>query len=479
MDQHNNAVKYKKLRKRFPTFIYESFSVHKKPDGIALEFLFKVGNYVFRPHLFFKVSKALQGRIDSQTARSMAFHIGMVEMISYWKAFCCPHIMIKPFRLNHEQQAWWEKLFIYGLGEFFFTNGISPDQERLFSFSFSDRAEDLPPACAEEATSEALVIPVGGGKDSVVTLEILKSTDPGNRTMVVNQRAATKRVIETAGFDDATTIEIVRKIDPLLLKLNEEGFLNGHTPFSALLAFIALLAAHLNQMSSIVLSNESSANEPSIPGTTINHQYSKSLGFEQDFRYYIQKFIHSNINYFSFLRPLNELQIAALFSGMNRYHHIFRSCNAGSKTDSWCCKCPKCLFTYIILSPFIPELKLQQVFGGNLLDDQTLIPLLDQLCGAAENKPLECVGTIEEVNIALMSLLHAYKTENKPLPALLKRYAVSPIHKDANNQSSVSRLTHIPDTGNVPKKYLSLLEASVKTLSGFQKNLNPASCNDY
>ncbi len=473
MDQYNNAVKFKKLRKRFPIFIYESFSIKYQPDGMALEFVFKVDDYIFRPHLFLTISKARQGNIDGQTARSMAFHIGLVEMISYWKAFCCPHIMIMPYRLNLEQQAWWKDLFINGLGEFFYTNGISPDHERLFSFSFSDSAEDLPPVCSKEVPGEALAIPVGGGKDSVVTLEILKNTNPGNRAMVVNQRAATKRVIEAAGFDGSTTIEIIREIDPLLLKLNEEGFLNGHTPFSALLAFIALLASYLNNTGSIVLSNESSANEPSIPGTTINHQYSKSLRFEQDFRHYIQEYIHNNINYFSFLRPLNELQIAALFSGMNRYHHIFRSCNAGSKTDSWCCKCPKCLFTYIILAPFISGETLKQIFGSNLFDDQTLAPLLDQLCGAAENKPLECVGTIEEVNIALMSLIHAPKKDKKLLPVLLQHYAQSTTHKDYQALSFAGRLTQIPDTGNVPKKLLSLLEASVKDLSKLQKSINP------
>ena len=38
-------------------------------------------------------------------------------------------------------------------------------------------------------------------------------------------------------------------------------------------------------------------------------------------------------------------------------HKIFKSCNVGSKSIpwNWCCDCPKCLFVYIILSPFLTK----------------------------------------------------------------------------------------------------------------------------
>jgi UDP-N-acetyl-alpha-D-muramoyl-L-alanyl-L-glutamate epimerase len=471
MEQHNNAIKYNKLRKRYPTFLYESFSVKQKPDGLLLGFVFKVDDYTFRPQLFFWNCNSELSLLHKPTIHSMAFHIGMIEMISYWKAFCCPEILILPFRLNLDQQEWWEKLFIHGLGEFFYTNGIILNNQKIFTFSFPDKAEVLPSICNEEQINEALTIPVGGGKDSAVTLEILKNTNPGNRTLVINQRAATKRVIEAAGYDTQKTILIDRQIDPQLLKLNDEGFLNGHTPFSALIAFTALLASYMNQMGAIVLSNESSANEPSIPGTTINHQYSKSVEFEEAFRYYSKKYIHSRVDYFSFLRPLSELQIAALFSGMNRYHKIFRSCNSGSKTDSWCGNCPKCLFTYIILSPFVPEHDIINIFGKNLLEDQSLVPLLDQLSGVAENKPLECVGTIEEVNVALMSLLNSYIIKCKPLPVLLQHYNQIPIRNNLETGSDVNKLTHLTEIGFVPKEYLSILQKHLMTLNKLQEVL--------
>lgn len=422
MDQYNNIAKYKDFRKRFPHFLYESFSITKKPEGLLLEYVFKVGEYTFRPHLIVMAENIHEEEASSPVVQSMAFHIGMVEMISYWKAFCCPKVTITPFKLTKDQQQWWKKLFIHGLGEFFYSNGITLNDHSPVDFSFSEMAKSLPLPETNPVPSNKLIIPVGGGKDSVVTVELLKATKSICHSLVINPRAATNRVIEIAGFKKPHQIEVLRSIDPLMYQLNEEGFLNGHTPFSALLAFVSLLAAQLHHSRHIALSNESSANEPSIPGTTINHQYSKSLEFETDFRNYVRNYIHTEINYFSFLRPLNEFQIAALFSTMPQYHQSFRSCNAGSKSDVWCCACSKCLFTYIILSPFLSEDKLGRIFGENLFKKQTLIPLLRQLCGLDDNKPFECVGTIEEVNTAMRIALHEYETKDKPLPVLLDYY---------------------------------------------------------
>ena len=182
-----------------------------------------------------------------------------------------------------------------------------------------------------------------------------------------------------------------------MLLLNQEGFLNGHTPFSALLAFITLLIGVGSGSKYIALSNESSANESTVPGTDINHQYSKSVAFERDFREYVALHLNSEIQYFSFLRPLNEMQIASLFSQCTAYHEVFRSCNAGSKTDSWCGKCPKCLFTWIILSPFLTRERLTEIFGKDLMRDPELKPIFEELNGTSAVKPFECVGTVEEV----------------------------------------------------------------------------------
>jgi hypothetical protein len=409
--------------------VYDSFFIRPHEKGVALDFVFSVGrDLVFRPRLLLCMTPPAADRLEGPDIRSLAFQVGMVEMISYWKAFCSPEIRILPHTLDAEGQAWWKDLFLKGLGEFFYTNGIPAPGPDLFAFHFGPEARPLPAGEAQVASPDAgrttgeIMVPVGGGKDSVVTLELLRRAGRTLRPLVINQRGATREVIRASGVPADQVLEVERTIDPLLLELNAKGFLNGHTPFSAMLAFVASLAASLQGIQAIALSNESSASEDTIPGTGINHQYSKSLAFEAAFRSHIGRCFGLYDLYFSFLRPLNELQIAALFSGMPAYHGVFRSCNAGSRTDSWCRKCAKCLFTYVILAPFMDRDALLSVFGADLLEDATLGGLLDQLSGVAPDKPFDCVGTTGEVKAALSFLIRRYENEGRPLPALLRRY---------------------------------------------------------
>ena len=80
--------------------------------------------------------------------------------------------------------------------------------------------------------------------------------------------------LKCAGDTESYTVK--RTIDQNLIKLNNEGYLNGHTPFSAIVAFTSYLVAYITNRSNIILSNEGSANEPTVIGTNINHQYSKT-----------------------------------------------------------------------------------------------------------------------------------------------------------------------------------------------------------
>ena len=150
--------------------------------------------------------------------------------------------------------------------------------------------------------------------------------------MIINPRQATLACVQMAGYEN-NFLQINRTIDSTLLDLNAKGYLNGHTPFSAMLAFYSVLLAVLSQKKHIALSNESSANEATVKNMDVNHQYSKSYEFESDFRNYISKYVNTDINYYSFLRPLSELQIAYLFAQLPSYFPVFKSCNVGSKTD--------------------------------------------------------------------------------------------------------------------------------------------------
>ncbi len=418
MVKSTRQEKFLELRKQFPYFVFENCAYSLTERGLDIRFSFNLaGRYYFYPTLSFpRKAWFLPDEKILPFLPVIIFQLGLVEMISYWKAAASPRIIIKPHALDSDQIAWWKKLYFRGLGEFFYLNSINISQDNLFDMEVASR--DAPMTGFPDGDTHGL-IPVGGGKDSAVTLELL-GKGRGNLPFILNPRGATLETIRVAGIAREDLVEANRTIDPLLPELNSMGFLNGHTPFSAMLAFTSVLAALLSGKSFIALSNESSANESTIEGTDINHQYSKSFGFETDFREYLHKYVAPGVNYFSFLRPLGELQIASIFSRFDQYHPVFRSCNAGSKTDSWCGICAKCLFTWIILSPFLKEEALTAIFGKNLFGDASLIPVFDQLTGAADEKPFDCIGTVDEVNIALQETIRQYG--KRPLPVLLDHY---------------------------------------------------------
>jgi len=434
MNKSNHGDKFLRLRDEYPFFIYEDYAYAHTEHGIEIRFHFNLsGKYHFYPTTFIPAKSFFlpENELD-RLLPNLVFHLGLIELISYWKAACSPEVIVKPHPLSPEQVLWWKRIWFNGLGEFFYLNKI---ETSLSDFLEVKTVPGIPLSALDNALSDSIIVPVGGGKDSVVTLELLKRRQAVT-PLIINPRSASVHSIFTAGCSHADMIGIHRNLDPLLLELNQQGFLNGHTPFSALLAFTSLLSAVISGKKYIALSNESSANESTVPGLSVNHQYSKSFGFEMDFRDYARRFLHTQADYFSLLRPLNELQIAGLFSRYPSYFQVFRSCNAGSKTDSWCRKCPKCLFTYIILSPFLPVNELIRIFGDNLLNDISLKPVFDQLIGVATDKQFACVGTLSAVNAALAETLT--RKQGEVLPALLEYYQglVLP-RRDASSFSSL------------------------------------------
>ncbi len=418
----SNQAKYDSLRETFESFCYQDFHYSLENDEFFASFDFVLSpssnldrseterknlqQVTFKPYFRIPARSFYHwDEIPKPLLDNLVFHIGMIELISYWKIACPKKVIIMPFALDDEQVKWWKKLYFNGLGEFFYVNGIKTDIKEFMTLtSCRPERSGVETSPAYNLLHERTLIPVGGGKDSVVTLELLKNRMPAI-PLIINPRGATNECVAAAGFTEEQTAIVKRTLDPTMLRMNAEGYLNGHTPFSAMLAFYTILLGFATKSKYIALSNESSANEPTVPDTEINHQYSKSVAFENDFRHYVAKYIDADIQYFSFLRPLNELQIAKLFSRAKDYHKVFKSCNAGSKTDSWCGKCPKCMFTWLALSPFITRKELSDIFGKDLLIDNDLRPILDQLDGSVEVKPFECVGTVGEVRACVNDIL--------------------------------------------------------------------------
>lgn len=404
--------KYNELRNKYDTFIYDNYEIEELENTTKITYNFIVPSLTqYKPTLEVKKFK-----IDSFT-KNLIFHIGLVELVSYWKATCSKNVIIKAGYINKEQIEFFKKLYFYGLGELFYTNGITPNYDDFINIKCELKEQNIE---IPNYVGNGNLIPIGGGKDSNVTLEIMKSDFEDNLCFIINPKQVTLSCAQTAGYSNEKIVTVKRTIDKNLIELNKQGFINGHTPFSALVAFLSYFNAYITGKKYILLSNESSANESNVDGTKINHQYSKTYEFECDFNEYTKKYFKIDIKYFSLLRPLSEYQIAMLFSNYEKYHEIFKSCNVGSKKEPWhwCCSCPKCLFVYIILSPFLYKEKLIRIFGEDLFEKEDLLDIFIELAGYGKTKPFECVGTYEEVRYAITKTIS--KLDKKPY--LLKYY---------------------------------------------------------
>ncbi len=407
------------LREKHPTFIYHSYEFSDTQDGSVLRFHFSIDEYNFYPQWSFPF--AIPDDCDRELVDMAAFSLGMAELVSYWKCACCPNVEIRCGSLSEWQKNWWKKLYFNGLGEFFYRNGIAPDFDTFMTISAAEGSSILS-AKQNSFLKGGILVPIGGGKDSVVSVELLKKHGSDIFPYIINPRGATLGCAAAAEIPTEKIAGVKRTIDKTLLELNRLGYLNGHTPFSAVVAFSAELFAAIKGLKYIALSNESSANEAYVDGTDINHQYSKSTEFERDFRQYCMQSFGGYTRcpqYFSLLRPWSEWQIAKEFVKYPQYFGVFQSCNLGSKTDVWCGECAKCLYVYILLSAFLDDEVLTGIFGCNMLEKEHLHEMFDGLVLDGEDKPFECVGTRDEIRLSLeMSL----KLREQAPPALLKRY---------------------------------------------------------
>lgn len=441
--------KFNEFREKYPNFIYKSYNIEIIEDNLKLTFNFEIPNLAsFNPTTIIPLNNH-KIEINNTFFKYLVFNLGLVELISYYKCTCSPNIIIEADYIDENQINWFKKLYYYGLGEFLYLNNIEIDQEKLVNIKCTAIKNTI---ASIDYNGQGNLIPIGGGKDSTVSLEILKKFKEDNHCFIINPKPVTLDCAKVAGYTQDKIISIKRNIDKKLIELNNQGFLNGHTPFSAMVAFTSYITAFIYNKKYITLSNEASANESTVIGTKINHQYSKTYEFENDFNNYTKKYFGINISYFSLLRPLTEYQIAMLFSNYKKYHQIFKSCNVGSKNEEWkwCCNCAKCLFVFTILSTYLYKDELVNIFGEDMFDNKSLENIFKELLGYSETKPFECVGTYEEVRYA--TSLTIKKLEGQKLPYLLQFYKDNyPLETNHNFENSYNNLH------NLPKEYEELV----------------------
>lgn len=446
----DNYQKFTNYRNEYKSLYFEGVKSILSDFYIELELHYSLDKKIdFRHILRIKKNSTLKSIIDLKQYEKLIIGLGIVEGINYYKLAAPKNLIIECDELSDEEKLWWRNLYYNGLGEYRYLNNINISEEEFLNVESTGSK-------VEKTKVENLkgnLILVGGGKDSITSLELLKDEKDSNNILIVNPRPASLDSAKVAGYSDDEIIIVERIIDEKVIDMNKDGFLNGHIPFSAVLAFLSSFIGSMLGKKNIIVSNENSANEETVFGA--NHQYSKTFEFENKFRSYshYQLFSDDEINYFSLLRPLTELQIVKLFVIHNEYLKIFKSCNVGSKIldkeEKWCGNCPKCLFVYILLLSQLPEEQVIDIIGNNMLDNLEMKEDFDKLIGIAPEKPFECIGTKDEVNAAMTIIINKEEYNKDNLPSLIKYYKEECKDKHLSQEKIDQILYNFDENNNV------------------------------
>jgi UDP-N-acetyl-alpha-D-muramoyl-L-alanyl-L-glutamate epimerase len=395
----------------------------------------------------------------------------LIAGVSYYKAAVPPEIRIDSYEIDAQTAELLETIYLNGLGEFAYRNGLNLRDKIKFpvarvSEAHPGRSITTPGAAfglTRATLREHALVAIGGGKDSLVSIEALRCLGIEQTVTWIGGSQLIKACAERTGLP---TLNPGRQLAPELFEYNRIGAWNGHIPVTAVNSAILVFAALLRGVDQVVFSNERSASYGSmIPGTgEVNHQWSKGWAFERAFGDYVQTHIAADLKYYSLLRPLSELAVARQFAKTDRYDAHFSSCNRNfhilgeRPVNRWCGVCPKCHFVFLALAPFMSKPRLVGIFGRNLLDDAAQIPGYDALLEFEDHKPFECVGEGRESRAAMAALAERPEWREDEIVERFAREIRPQLHGD---ELAIAPLLTIDEEHRIPAALWSRLRAQL------------------
>jgi len=381
----------------------------------------------------------------------------LIAGVSYYKAAVPEEIRIDSYAIDADAAALLELIYVNGLGEFAYRNGLNLHGKIKFPVA-EDGTERSAPALG---LREHALVAIGGGKDSLVSIEALRAL---GIEQTVTWIGGSQLIAACAARTELPTLNLGRALAPQLFELNRQGAYNGHIPVTVVNSAIMVLAALLHGVDQVVFSNERSASYGSlIEGTgEVNHQWSKGWACEQAFGDYVQRHVAADLHYYSLLRPLSELAVARQFARSDRYDAHFSSCNRnfhilGERPASrWCGVCPKCHFVFLALAPFMTKPRLVGIFGRNLLDDPGQTEGYDALLEYRNHKPFECVGEGRESRAAMAALSERPEWRED---ALVERFAREIRPQLGDDDLRIEPLLTLDDEQRLPPRLWERLRA--------------------
>ena len=394
--------------------------------------------------------------LDGERARAAEHALRLLHLIagvSYYKAAVPPEIRIESYAIDGATAALLEDVYVHGLGEFAYRNGLDLHGRIRFPHVLpSPSGRGAGGEGSELGLAHHALVAIGGGKDSLVSIEALRAIGVEQTVTWIGGSQLIRACAERTGLP---TLNIGRQLAPELFEYNRQGAWNGHIPVTAVNSAIMSFAAIVFGVDQVVFSNERSASYGSlIEGTgEVNHQWSKGWAFERAFADYLRSHVAADLHYYSLLRPLSELAVARQFAKTDHYDAYFSSCNRNfhllgeRPVNRWCGICPKCHFVFLALAPFMPKPRLVGIFGRNLLDDPSQVPGYDALLEYKDHKPFECVGEGKESRAAMAAL--AARPEWRE-DAIVARFAREIAPQLGDGEVDVAALLTIDDEHGIP-----------------------------
>lgn len=398
---------------------------------------------------------ALDGARAEAAAQALRL-LHLVAGVSYYKAAVPGAIRIDGYAIDDATATLLEDVYLHGLGEFAYRNGLDLHGR----IRFPRDAGNAPEAVALDLGPGAIVA-IGGGKDSLVSIEALRAAGIDQTVAWIG---GSQLIAACAARTGLPTLNVQRQLAPELFEYNRQGAWNGHIPVTAINSAILAFAAVVLGAGQVVFSNERSASYGSIieGSGEVNHQWSKGWAFEQAFARHLRRHVAADLRYYSLLRPLSELAVARQFAKIDRYDAWFSSCNRNfhllgeRPTSRWCGVCPKCHFVFLALAPFMPKPRLVGIFGRNLLDDAGQAPGYDALMEYRDHKPFECVGEARESRAAMAALAARPEWREDAVVARFRAEVLPQLH---GGDLAIAPLL-VPDPGHgIPEAVWSRLHA--------------------
>jgi len=326
----------------------------------------------------------------------------LVAGLSYYKAGAPPLVDVGSTPLGEKGRRLLAGALREGLAEFAFENELDLDDVVIVG-------GETVTIAAPDTDPWRVLVPFGGGIDSVVTTSQL-SADLDQALFVVSPPGGRFEPLEaTAALTQRGIVRATRELDEQILR-GDDTFFHGHVPVTAMVTLLGAVAALATGRGGVVMSNEHSSSAINLRWREldVNHQWSKSWDAEQLLADALGERVGPDLVVASFLRDRSEVWVAEIFSRLDAYHHVFRSCNRAfsqrldRRLDAWCGECDKCLFINLMLAPFLTRASLRDIFAHEPLSDPAREGQLRVLVGEGVSfKPFECVGDPDESAVAL------------------------------------------------------------------------------